>query len=65
MDGGAKGVVESAPFLGQPLLFGEVSWADGDEEAFGSGEDGAVGALKFGLVEEFAVGGAVWFGCAA
>ena len=32
----------------------EESFVDDDEEAFGAGEDGAVGGLDFGLVEELA-----------
>ena len=41
---------------------GQDSFVEGDEDAFGAGEDGAVGTLDFGLVEELAVGGSVWFG---
>jgi hypothetical protein len=44
---------------------GKDALVESDEEAFAAGEDGAVGALEFGLVEELAVGGAVGFGCAA
>ncbi len=33
---------------------GEELCVDDDEEAFGAGEDGAVGVLDFGLVEELA-----------
>ncbi len=38
---------------------GEELFVDGDEEAFAAGEDGTVGVLQFGLVEEFAAWGAV------
>jgi len=41
---------------------GEDFFVEGDEDAFGAGEDSAVGTLDFGLVEELAVGGAVGFG---
>ena len=41
---------------------GEDFFVEGDEEAFGAGEDSAVGALDFGLMEELAVGGAVGLG---
>ena len=44
---------------------GEGFFVNGDEEAFGSGEDGAVGVLDFGVVEELAAGGAVCFCWAA
>jgi hypothetical protein len=37
----------------------EDAFVEGDEETFAASKDGAVGALKFGLVEEFAVEGAV------
>ena len=40
---------------------GEELFFDGDEEAFAAGEDGSVRTLKFGLVEDLAVVGAVWF----
>jgi hypothetical protein len=40
---------------------GEDFLVEGDEEAFGSGEDGSVEALEFGLMKELAVGGAVGF----
>lgn len=41
---------------------GENALVEGDEEALAAGEDGAVGALELGLVEELAVEGAVGFG---
>ncbi len=41
---------------------GEDFFVEGDEEAFGAGEDSAVGTLDFGLMEELAVGGAVGLG---
>jgi len=41
---------------------GENALVEGDEEAFAACQDGAVGALKFCLVEDFAVGRAVGFG---
>jgi len=41
---------------------GEDALVQGDEETFAAGEDGSVGALQFGLVEEFAVGSSVRFG---
>jgi hypothetical protein len=41
---------------------GEDFFVEGDEDAFGAGEDRAVGALDFGLMEELAVGSAVGFG---
>ncbi len=40
----------------------ENPFVEGDEESFAAGEDGAVGALEFGLVEELAVRGAVGSG---
>src|ERR1700722_4988529 len=44
---------------------GEGFFVDDDEEAFGAGEDGAVGVLDFGMVEELAAGDAVGFRRAA
>jgi len=41
---------------GHEARHGQEFFIDGDEEAFAAGEDGAVGALDFGLVEEFAAG---------
>ena len=35
---------------------------DDDKETFAAGEDGAVGTLDFGLVEDFAIVGAIGFG---
>jgi hypothetical protein len=41
---------------------GEDALVEGDEEAFAARQDGAVWALEFGLVEDFAVGCAVGSG---
>jgi hypothetical protein len=40
---------------------GEGFFVDGDEEAFAAGEDGAIGVLDLGLMEELAAGRAVGF----
>jgi hypothetical protein len=44
---------------------GQRFFVDGDEEAFGTSEDGAIGVLDFGVVEQFAAWGAVDFRWAA
>src|ERR1700722_9037117 len=44
---------------------GEGFFVDDDEEAFGAGEDGAVGGLDFGVVEALAAGGGGWLGWSA
>ena len=40
---------------------GQDFFIECDEEAFAAGQNGAVGALEFGLVEELAVGSSVGF----
>jgi hypothetical protein len=59
--GAAKYVADSG-LGGGEAGGGENSFVEGDEDAFGAGEDGAVGTLDFGLMEELAVGGAIGFG---